>query len=142
MDLGTLFAMAAGSAYAFYVLTTRKLARSAPATVMLAFTGLVGAVASSAAVPFVWVWPDLTDWLIMVSLGLIAAIGHLMIILAYERADASQLAPLGYSEIVSATLLGYFIFGDLPDALTWLGITIVVASGVYISLREARVRRA
>ena len=77
----------------------------------------------------------------MVSIGLIAAVGHLMIILAYERADASQLAPLGYSDIVSATLLGYFVFGDLPDAVTWLGIAIVVASGIYISLRESRVRR-
>lgn len=142
MDIGTLLAMAAGSAYAFYVLTTRKLARSAPATVMLAFTGLVGALASSAAVPFVWIWPGPTDWLIMISIGLIAATGHLLIILAYERAEASQLSPLGYSEIVSATLLGFFIFGDLPDTLTWLGIAIVVASGVYISLREGRARRA
>lgn len=138
IESGALFALGAGTTYACYVLATRKLAGSAPALVTLTFTGLLGAVVTTALVPLVWVQPTLTEWCLMIGTGLIAAIGHLLLIMAHERATASSLAPFGYFEIVSATLLGLMIFGDFPDAWTWLGITVVVASGVYIWLRESR----
>jgi drug/metabolite transporter (DMT)-like permease len=74
----------------------------------------------------------------MAGIGLAAALGHYLLILAFERAPASVLAPLGYSEMVMAVLIGYFGFGDLPDRWTWLGIAIVVGSGTYVLLREER----
>ena len=137
---GVPFAVAAGLIFACYALTTRKLAGSDPPLVTLTYTGLVGAVVTSALLPFEWVTPLASDWPKMVLMGLCAAVGHLLIIIAYEKAAASQLAPFGYAEIVSATLLGWFIFGDFPDAVTWAGIAVVVASGVYISIREGRRR--
>ena len=72
----------------------------------------------------------------MASMGLIAAIGHLCVIRAYEWGEASLLAPFSYSEIVTMTLVGYIFFGDFPDSWTWVGIAVVTTSGVYISLRE------
>ena len=137
-DLGGLMAAAAGSLYAFYILLTRKLAGSAPPLVTLAFTALVGALVSSAAVPFAWVTPDWDALGLMVLIGLIAVIGHFLIIRAFEFAPASLLAPYGFSEIVMATLVGYVAFGDFPDTVTWLGIAVIIASGIYISLRERR----
>jgi len=56
---------------------------------------------------------------------------------AYERAPASLLAPLGYFEIVGAVVVGFLLFGDLPDALTWAGTLIITVSGVYICLRAS-----
>jgi drug/metabolite transporter (DMT)-like permease len=141
LSAGVPFAVAAGAVYACYALSTRKLAGTDPPLVTLTFTGLVGAAVTTLALPFVWVTPQLADWPLMLLLGLCAATGHLCFIIAHEKATASQLAPLGYSEIVSATLLGYAVFGDFPDSLTWLGIAVIVASGVYISLREGK-RRA
>lgn len=135
---GVPFALAAGSVYACYVLSTRKLAGVDPPLVTLAFTGLVGAAVSTVLLPFFWVMPEAGDWPLMLIMGLCAALGHFGIILAHEKATAAQLAPIGYSEIVSASILGYLYFGDFPDAVTWLGIAIVVASGVVISVRETR----
>ena len=106
----------------------------------MAFTGLIGALGTSAFVPFVWVAPEPRHWMLLVFIGLCAATGHFLVILAYERVRAATLAPFGYFEIVTSTLLGFLIFGDLPDGFTWLGIAIIVASGIYISNRE-RVRR-
>ena len=74
----------------------------------------------------------------MLSMGLIAAIGHLCVIRAYEWAEASMLAPFSYSEIITMTLVGYIFFGDFPDFWTWVGIVVVCGSGIYISLRERK----
>lgn len=137
---GAPFALAAGICYALYLISTRHLAGSAPPTVTLLYTALVGAVVLSIAVPFAWTTPNLEQIALMAGLGLIAAVGHFLVIKAFDSAPASLLAPYGYSEIVMATAVGYLIFGDFPDSWTWVGIVIVIASGVYVSIRERRVK--
>ena len=137
---GAMFALGAGGCFAIYVLLTRRLSYAAPPLVTLSITSLVGLVVTSALLPAVWVTPDAADLTRMAAMGLIAAVGHYLMIRAYEQAPASLLAPFGYGEIVTATIIGYFWFGDFPDGITWLGIAILAASGVYISVRE-RVRR-
>jgi drug/metabolite transporter (DMT)-like permease len=133
---GVLYAIGAGLCYSFYALSTRKLAGSDPPLVTLYFTGLVGCVTASFLLPWIWVWPTPQQWGLMTSMGLVSALGHACVIVASERAPAPLLAPLSYLEIVSATLLGYFIFGDLPQLTTWIGMAIVVASGLVIAWRE------
>jgi drug/metabolite transporter (DMT)-like permease len=139
---GMVLALSAGATYALYSLATRKLSGSAPPLVTLTYTAFLGALCMSAVVPFFWVPPDPTGLSWMVLLGLIAAAGHFLIIKAFEHAEASLLAPLGYAEILMATVVGYFGFGDFPDPWTWLGVTIVIGSGVYVSLRERRTKSA
>ena len=79
------------------------------------------------------------SWLLIFAIGVVATIGHLMIVTAFRMASASILAPFQYLEIVTGTILGYWLFGDFPDALKWLGIAIIVASGMYLFLREKAV---
>ena len=140
LSSGAPFALAAGVCYALYLISTRRLAGSAPPSITLFYTALVGAIVLSLAVPFAWTTPDMSQIVLMAGLGLIAAIGHFLVIKAFDSAPASLLAPYGYSEIVMATAVGYLVFGDFPDSWTWAGIAIVIASGVYISLRERRVK--
>ncbi len=137
-DLGAFLALAGGTTFAFYLLATRRLSGSAPALVTLAFTALLGAVVMTALLPWFWITPSPGDFLLMASMGLIAALGHLCVIKAYEWGEASMLAPFGYSEIVTMTLVGYLFFGDFPDSWTWAGIAVITGSGIYISLRERR----
>ncbi len=139
---GMLLALGAGTVYAFYSLATRKLSGSAPPLVTLVYTALLGALVMSALVPVVWTPPGTEDLFWMVLMGALAAAGHFLVIKSFEHAEASLLAPLGYSEIVMATVVGYVAFGDFPDAWTWLGVAIVIASGVYVSLRERRGARS
>ena len=136
LSAGVPFAIAAAFAYSFYALSTRKLAGLDPPLVTLFFTGAVGLVVSSLALPFVWITPRLDEWGLMALMGLVSAFGHYCVIRASERAPAPLLAPLGYIEIISATLLGFWLFGDLPDQMTWLGMAIIVASGLVIAWRE------
>ena len=136
-EWASLFGLGSGACYAAYIIITRKLSGTAPPLVTLAFTAMLGAVALSVMVPVVWIPPaDLATWGLMVALGVIAATGHFLLIVAYERAPAPVLAPYHYSEIIMTTIIGYAVFSDFPDRWTLLGIAVVVGSGIYISLRE------
>lgn len=73
---------------------------------------------------------------------LIATVGHLMIVMAFAKAQASILAPFQYLEIVTMTIAGYFVFGDFPSVIKWLGVVMIISSGLYIFLRERRLEKA
>jgi drug/metabolite transporter (DMT)-like permease len=74
----------------------------------------------------------------LLGVGAMAAISGILGVYAYRSAPASTLAPLQYFEIVSATIFAWLVFGDFPDAIKWLGILIIMASGFYILWRERR----
>lgn len=139
---GALLALAAGVIHGFYMLFTRRLAGSAPPLVTLGYTAVVGAVVMSLLMPFLWQPPSPGDFGIMVSLGAFAASGHFLLIKAFDYAPATWLAPVGYFEMVTAVIYGFLAYGDLPDALSWLGILVIVGAGVAISLKEQRAMRA
>ena len=103
---GMLLALGAGAIYAFYSLATRRLSGSAPPLVTLTYTALLGAVIMSAFVPFYWIMPDASALVWMALMGAIAAVGHFLIIKSFEYAEASMLAPFGYTEIIGATAVG------------------------------------
>ena len=85
-------------------------------------------------VPFIWIGPTVVDLLLMIGLGLIGAVGHLLIIRAFEFADASFLSPYLYVEIIMQATLGYWWFGDIPDTWTWIGIGIIVGVGLFLAI--------
>ena len=128
--------------YALYQITTRMLAEIDPPITTFFYSGAVGVVVLSFAVPFSWQTPTLGGWAMMISLGLLAGGGHYCVIQAMRRAPATVLAPFGYVQLVWVSILGYLVFGDFPDNLTLLGAVIVVGSGGYVFYRENVVKRA
>ncbi len=81
-------------------------------------------------------------WGAMLGAGGFAAISFVLIAEAFRRVEASTLAPFQYLEILGATAVGYAVFGDFPDAMTWLGVAIILASGIYVFYRENKVATA
>lgn len=86
--------------------------------------------------------PDARELFLLVGLGVLSSFSHLIVAMAFKRTAASILAPFQYLEIISATALGYFIFGDFPDSMTWFGTAIIISSGLYVFYRERRLGRA
>ena len=135
-NLATVGALCAGICYAFYLISTRKLSSIDSPLMTLIFTGLSGAIVISLIVPFFWTSLNIYGWLILMSLASIGTLAHFLLILSLNYAEASKLAPLGYSEIIMNVIIGYYFFGDFPNQWMWIGLIIIIASGVYISLRE------
>jgi len=133
-----LLALGSGVMNAFYLIATRRLAAAATPLATMTFGTLFGTLVLSAWVLPRWSPPSEREWLLMVALGAFAMVGHYLAVKAFDFAPASTLAPFTYTEIVGATAVGYLFFSDLPDALTWLGVAVIVASGVVVSLRERR----
>jgi len=138
--------------FAVYLILTRKLAQHEYPERMQFYAGVFGGIVMTAALAvgsvtdvavLSFVWPDRLQWVLLAGLGVIATAGHLLVVHAFRRAPAGVLAPFQYVEIIGATILGLVFFGDFPDATTWLGVVIIVASGMYVFHREAtRGRRA
>ena len=136
-NLASLAALGTGLFYGIYLVITRKLHASDSPLLTLLLTGVVGVVIGSFIVPIVWVNPTLNQWSLLALMGVFACLGHLFLILSLKYADASKLAPLGYFEIVTNVILGYYFFGDFPHYWTWTGLAIIVFSGIYIASRES-----
>jgi drug/metabolite transporter (DMT)-like permease len=138
LDIGALFPLAASVAFAFYIVLTRRIATRADPLISIFVQGIVAAVLLSLVVALDWRTPDPAAWAMLAAIGAVTAAGHYMTIRAYGHVSASLLAPFGYFEIVAATIIGLFWFDNFPDGWSWVGIAIIVASGIYISLRERR----
>lgn len=138
---GTLYALGAGVSLGSYFVMTRQIAGQADAMVLTFQTNAIGAGLLTLVLPLLWQAPLPGQWPMLLGLGVIATLGHVLITRAYEQAEASLLAPLAFSEIIMATLVGWWFFGDLPDRWTCLGVAILIGSALYISLRERQLDR-
>ncbi|MGE0716635.1 MAG: DMT family transporter [Alphaproteobacteria bacterium] len=128
--------------HALYQILTRRVAPFDRPETSALYSGMVGSLLMSMVVPFVWLWPTATvDAAVFLSLGVLGGLGHYFLARAFMWGPASVIAPFNYGQIIVATTLGWAIFGHLPDVWTWVGVAIIIASGLYIAWRETR-RRA
>ena len=127
---GAIFAVGSAVLYPLSLMATRRLADESSPLITTALSALIGAIGYSVVVPQVFMIPARGDLWLLLAIGLIAAVGHYGIVLAHRYARSSQLAPLGYTEIVGAVVAGAVLFGTLPTPATWVGIVLIVVSGV------------
>ena len=127
--------------FALFNIVTRLL-RSADSTLTtLLHTFGIGSALISLALPVVWVAPTAAECLIFAASGVLGFAAHFSIVRSLELADASRVAPLNYVRLVWAIGIGFVVFGNVPGAATLAGGAIIVASGLYVVLREAGAAR-
>ena len=142
-DVAVVLLLLSSCCYALYQIATRWVSFYDEAATGIVFTAVAGALVMSAVLPFLYVWPrDPLDLALFCSLGLIGGGGHYLVIRAFQMGPAAVIAPLGYVELIGTTILGYLIFGNFPDLWTWIGAAVIIASGLYIAVRERKRRTA
>jgi len=128
-------------AWACKLIMTRMMSGRDHAITTMTYSSIVGVCILSALVPFVWVAPSWHDILLGVFIGLASTAGQWIVVLAFRYADASVLAPFSYTQLLWVSILGFVIFGEVPDVWTVTGAVFIVGSGLYTAHRE-RVRRS
>lgn len=131
--------------FAFFMLVTRKLAKDTDPVSLQAVSGVMAVVLlapvmlivpESASKALAWSWPETRIWGLLLVLGVFGTLAHLLMTYSLRFAPSATVAPMQYLEIPFATLIGWALFSDLPNALASLGICVTVAAGLYIMVRE------
>ena len=135
------FPLVSALAWACTLIMTRMMSGKELATTTMTYSSIAGVCILSALVPAVWVTPSWHDILFGILIGVASTAGQWIVVLAFRYADASVLAPFSYSQLVWVSLLGFLIFGEVPDVWTVTGAAFIVASGLYTAHRE-RIRRS
>jgi drug/metabolite transporter (DMT)-like permease len=138
---GYFIALSAGIFIAAYYIANRKLASEAPIIASTFYTSILGALILSPLLPLFWTTPDINDSWILLSFVVLATLGQILMIGAFSFAAANIIAPFVYTQIIWATIIGYFLFNAFPDIWGWVGIAIVVTAGVYIAIREISIKK-
>jgi drug/metabolite transporter (DMT)-like permease len=136
-----LFPIVSALAWACTLIMTRMMSGSEHASTTMTYSSIAGVCILSALVPLVWVTPSWHDILFGILIGIASTAGQWIVVLAFRYADASVLAPFSYTQLLWVSILGFIIFGELPDVWTVTGAAFIVASGLYTAHRE-RIRRS
>jgi drug/metabolite transporter (DMT)-like permease len=135
------FPIISALAWAATLIMTRMMSGREHAITTMTYSSIVGVGILSVLVPFVWVAPSWHDILFGIFIGIASTAGQWIVVLAFRYADASVLAPFSYTQLLWVSILGFLIFGEIPDIWTVIGAAFIVASGLYTAHRE-RVRRS
>ncbi|MCR4376742.1 MAG: DMT family transporter [Rhodospirillales bacterium] len=142
VELPALIALSSAVFIAGSMLSNKSLARTESPNAMVLWMGVFMSLFSLPPALAFWSWPTGWTWAWLVALGLVATFAHLAINRAFASSDASFIAPFGFAQIPFVAMMGYGVFGESPDGWTIAGSAVIMASGVYIAHREARVSRA
>jgi drug/metabolite transporter (DMT)-like permease len=135
------FPLISALAWACTLIMTRMMSGSERVITTMTYSSIAGLLILTALVPLVWVTPTWHDIAFGILIGVASTAGQWIVVLAFRYADASVLAPFSYTQLLWVSVLGFLIFGEVPDAYTITGAAFIVASGLYTAHRE-RVRRS
>jgi drug/metabolite transporter (DMT)-like permease len=135
-SLAALLPIAAAVCYSGYSLLTRKVGNDESVWTSLFYTGLVGTILLSLAVPFAWQTPDSTAMLLMIVLVACGTLGQMALIRAFSLGEASMLAPYAYVGLIFAAVWSVVFFAEYPDNWTIVGALVIAAAGLYVWYRE------
>ena len=135
------FPLVSAFCWALTLIMTRMLSGRERAATTMTYSSIAGFLILSALVPLVWISPTWHDVMFGILVGVASTAGQWIVVLAFRYADASVLAPFSYTQLLWVSILGFIIFGEVPDAWTISGAAFIVASGLYTAHRE-RVRQS
>jgi drug/metabolite transporter (DMT)-like permease len=127
--------------WAVTLIMTRMMSGKEHSSTIMTYSSIAGVAIMSALVPFAWVAPTWHDIMFGILVGVASTAGQWIVVLAFRYADASVLAPFSYTQLLWVSILGFLVFGEVPDAWTIVGAGFIVVSGLYTAHRE-RVRRS
>jgi len=142
LQVEALYILASALCFACASLMTRLLTRTETSAAIMFYSTLAMFVPAAVSLPFIWIRPDATALALFFVMGILGGLGLLLLTTAYRNAPTSVIAPLEYTALIWAVILGWIGWKQLPEPSVWYGAVIVAAAGLYITHRESRLKRA
>jgi len=139
---GAILTVGASAAWACAMLTIKVLTRSERSLVITAYAALSVSLLTLPAALFFWRWPTLEELGMLLVIGLFGSLAQLSLSQAFREAEASVVLPFDFGKLIWASLFGFLFFSEVPDIWTWVGGSVIFASGSYIAYRERKRRGA
>ncbi|HZT24475.1 MAG TPA: DMT family transporter [Pseudolabrys sp.] len=134
--VGSVLALVSAACNAGTVIQTRRLTQSETTSSIVFYFSLVCAIAGALTLPFDWYTPTASELAKLIGLGVLGGLAHILLTESYRHVAASLVAPFDYTAMLWALLLGYWLFGELPQPPVYLGAAIVAAAGLFVIFRE------
>jgi drug/metabolite transporter (DMT)-like permease len=134
--LGSVLALVSAFCNAGTVIQTRRLTQTEVTSSIVFYFSLTCAIAGALTLPFAWYTPAGMELLGLVTLGVLGGLAHIFLTESYRHAAASVVAPFDYAMMLWALLLGYWVFGELPAPLVYVGAAVVTGAGLFVIWRE------
>jgi drug/metabolite transporter (DMT)-like permease len=141
LDAGSVMIIASSAIWAVTMIVIKFLLRT---DTSLTVTGYASIFVSLCALPpaiYVWQNPSIDAWAWMIFIGVVGGSAQFLLAESLRQADAGAIMPFDFLKLIWASLFGFYLFGEIPDAYTWIGASIIFASGCYIAYRESVVAR-
>ena len=135
-SVGALTALGAAMFSAIAMTFLRSMSGGEHAITITFYFSLTFMVCAASTALQGWPVPTATQWLFIALAGLFGVFGQLLMTYSYRYAEASTIAPLDYSSMIMAVILGYLFFGEVPTLSVWIGAPLVVGAGLIILWRE------
>lgn len=142
MEFAALIATLGAAAVAGAAICVKLLSRTESPQTLLFYSSLIGLTATSIPAYLSWTWPTTLEFFGLIAMGAFGVSAQTCFIKAYSVGEVGALAPLDYTRLLFAAVVGYFLFGNMPDLWTWVGAFVIVGSSLYITMREAKVARS
>ncbi|TNE37315.1 MAG: DMT family transporter [Alphaproteobacteria bacterium] len=142
VELAALVATLGALAVAGAAICVKLLSRTESPQTLLFYSSVIGLTATSIPAFLAWSWPTPMEFFGLITMGAFGVTAQTCFIKAYSVGEVSALAPLDYTRLLFAAVVGYFLFGNMPDVWTWVGALVIVGSSLYITMREAKLARS
>ncbi|WP_319024935.1 DMT family transporter [Nisaea sediminum] len=138
LNLYSLFAVAGAASAAAVMVIIRKVSQFDRSVTILSYQAILVGVLMVPPTIMYWVTPSPREWLVMAAIGVLSVFGQLANIQGFKEGEASAVAPMDYTRLVFAALIGFLIFGETPDLATAAGATLIIATSLYTVRAEKR----
>jgi drug/metabolite transporter (DMT)-like permease len=142
LSVGAGLALVSAALSSISVIVVKQLSRTESINAVVTYMVLLMTPMSLLPALFYWQWPPLAVWPLLVGMGLAGTLGHLCYVRALQMAEASAVMPYDYTRLLFAAIIGWIVFGEVPDFWTWVGAAVIVGAALYIAHREALLKRA
>ena len=138
ISLGEILIVASSAFWAAALIDIKILSRTEGSLTITLYAGVFLTPITGLFALFTWTWPTLLEWALLIAVGAIGSLGQMAVVQAFRAADATQVLPGDFTKLIWATLIGYLVFAELPDAWVFVGAAFILAGVAHVTLAGAR----